>query len=412
MVPLLLLQIFWRGCRDRRHWAGWRERLGFYGRSAMVKNAIWIHAVSVGESTAAVPLIRALRERYEALDIVVTTTTLTGAENVARTLGDSVVQVYFPYDLPAILRRFLIHFSPRLLIIMETELWPNTIAQCRQREIPILLANARLSEHSLHAYLKLSAVSRELIRSFNVIAAQSAADADRFHQLGADHERIQITGSLKFDVELPASLLEEAEVLRRKLGVNRPVLIFGSTRDGEEALLLPAMAPLQTLFADLLLVIAPRHPERFGEVAALCRDAGFTVVTDSSQKACVPETAIYLLDVMGELPRFYAAADVAFVGGSLLPLGGHNVLEPAALGIPVLCGPYTHNFAEICQLLSDVGALIVVEDADAVAVAAAGWLGDSNERDRVGQIGRDIVRAHGGATRRTLEMVENYLMTG
>lgn len=403
------MRIGWRGLRDRSHWVRWYERIGFYRESLSGPRPIWVHAVSVGESMAAFPLIRALQQERPDLSIVVTTTTTTGAASVARSLGDSVQHVYFPYDLPSMLRRFIRTFHPRVLIILETELWPNTIAQCRQHGIHVILANARLSQVSMRGYGVLPSLSRELVRGFDCIAAQGMRDGERFRALGAEADKIVITGSLKFDLVPPASLREQAEVLRRTLGVNRPILMFGSTREGEEELLLDAAAELTIGFPSLLFILAPRHPERFDEVAALCSARGHRVVRYAAGGPCTEETNIFLVDVMGELPRFYASADIAFVGGSLRPFGGHNVLEPASLGVPVLCGPHTHNFAEICRLLEAAGALVVVDDVPSFVAAARRWLGDSNERDRVGQIGRDTVRQHRGATGRTVDLIRRYL---
>lgn len=407
-LPVLLMRIAWRG---RTHRARWYERLGFYPGTAAKcqERPIWVHAVSVGESMAAFPLIRALQQERDDLAIVVTTTTVTGAANVQRTLGDSVLHVYFPYDLPFILRRFIETFRPRILVILETELWPNTVAVCKQRGIKLVLANARLSQASLRGYAALAPLSRSMVSSFDCIAAQGGRDGERFLELGARPGRLEVTGSLKFDLVPPASLREQAEVLQRTLGVNRPVFMLGSTRDGEERILFDAVDELIAEFHDLLVVLAPRHPERFEEVTTLCAEHGYQVVRYSSGEPCSAETRIYLVDVMGELPRFYAAADIAFVGGSLLPFGGHNVLEPASLGIPVLCGPHTHNFAEICGLLRDAGALTVVPDVASLVAAARRWLADSNERDRVGQLGRETVRQHRGATTRTLTLIRRYL---
>ncbi len=358
---------------------------------------------------AAVPLVRALMEGNPGLRIVVTTTTATGAATVDRMLGGAVTHAFFPYDLGPFVRAFLRRFSPRLLIVLETELWPNTFAQCRAAGVRVLLANARLSAGSLRGYRMLAPLARDIVNHVDCIAAQGEADAARFRALGAHPAQLRVTGSLKFDLVPPPSLHEQAEVLRRTFGVNRPVLMLGSTRDGEERLLFEAVGRLREKFPRLLVVLAPRHPERFEEVAALCAEEGFEVACYSRHDPCREETAIYLVDVMGELPRFYAAADVAFVGGSLLPYGGHNVLEPASLGTPVLSGPHTHNFDEICRLLSAAGALVVVADVDALVTAAADWLGDSNERDRVGRMAQEVVRSHRGATARTLDLIRAYL---
>lgn len=376
----------------------------------MPSDALWVHAVSVGESMAAVPLVRAFQQAWPHLPIVVTTTTATGAATIVRTLGDSVTHCFFPYDLPCILRRFLHRVRPRALILLETELWPNTLRACRDAGIPVVLVNARLSPRSLRGYNALAPLSRAVLRDIDCIAAQGQGDADRFFQLGASPDQVCVTGSLKFDLIPPPSLREQAEVLRRLLGVNRPILMLGSTRDGEEALLLDALGRLREEFPRLLVVVAPRHPERFEDVAGLLENAGHQVTRFSRGDACAPEDSVFLLDAMGELLRFYAAADVAFVGGSLLPFGGHNVLEPASVGIPILSGPYTHNFTEICQLLIGTGALQVVHDAEGFVAAARYWLRDSNERDRVGRRGQQLVHQHRGATGRTMDLISARLL--
>lgn len=408
-TPLLLARLWWRSRRLPGYSNRWLERLGYYDRAAPRKGCVWIHAVSVGESVAAVPLVRGLAEHYGSEAVLMTTTTPTGADTLARMLGSAVPHVYFPYDLPSVLRRFLERFQPRLLVVLETELWPNTTALCREHGVPVVLVNARLSERSLRAYQRVAPLSRALVGDFTRIAAQSDEDRRRFVTLGAAAERVMVFGNLKFDLDLPASLHEEAEALRRELGNNRPILVAGSTRDGEEAQVLEALAIIRARMPATLLVLVPRHPERFDEVAGLCRAAGERLARRSEGGRCDDSTGIYLVDTMGELPRFYAAADVAFVGGSLLPFGGHNVLEPASLGTPVLSGPHTFNFAATCRLLADGGALRIVTDAPSLADAALDWLSDSNERDRVGTRGREIVRAHRGATVRTLELIQNVL---
>ncbi|MGR8918715.1 MAG: lipid IV(A) 3-deoxy-D-manno-octulosonic acid transferase [Gammaproteobacteria bacterium] len=406
---MLLLRVLWRSRHDPRHRQRMGERLGLFGAPAPAPGAIWGHAVSVGESMAAVPLVSELRARFPQLPVVVTTTTLTGADMVARRLGSGVTHRYFPYDLPFIVRRFLDHVAPRMLIVLETELWPHVIEQSRRRGIPVALVNARLSQRSLDNYRRVRPLSAWLVGMLDCVVAQSGADAARFRQLGVSEDRTSVSGSLKFDIDLPPSLLEQGEALRRALGASRPVLMLGSTREGEEAILLPALRALRQRYADLLVVIAPRHPERFREVRELFRDAGFAVASHSAGETCGPDTTVYLLDTMGDMVRFYAAADIAFVGGSLLPYGGHNVLEPAALATPVLSGPHTFNFAEISELLEAAGALEIVDGADGLVRQASRWLDDSNERDRVGRLGQALVARHGGATARTLERIAPFL---
>ena len=411
LVPIMLVRLFWRERRTSGQAARWRERLGFYAHPPTTTQSIWIHAVSVGETIAAVPLVHALLKRFPGIGVLITTTTTTGADAVERLFGDRVQHAYFPYDLPQVLARFLAYFRPQVLVVMETELWPNTFAACRQRGLPIVLANARLSARSADGYRRLAALSRDTVRSINHIAAQTTEDAARFAALGADAQRITVTGSLKFDIELPASVYEQAAAVRRELGINRPLLIAASTRDGEESLVLDAFVAIERQLPLTLLLLVPRHPERFDAVARLCASRGLRCVRRSHSTVCTAEDQIYLLDSMGELPPHYAAADVAFVGGSLLPFGGHNVLEPAALGTPVLVGPHTFNFAEIVRLLREAGGLQVVDDAMQLAKAALSWLCDSSERDRVGSSAREFVHRQRGATHRTVGVIGDLLAT-
>lgn len=409
LAPILVLRLYFRARKNRKYLERWPERFGRYRGEVPNTRPIWIHAVSVGESMAAIPLVRALNEKFKGVEILITTTTPAGAETVDRLLGDVASHVYFPYDIPFALNRFFERFRPFFLIIIETELWPNTIEFCVQRAVPVLLANARLSERSLRAYSWVRVLSREIVRSIDFIGAQTLMDRDRFISLGADPANIDVMGSLKFDLPVPASMHEQAEVLRRDLGINRPMLMAGSTRTGEERIVLTAFERIKKETPGALLIIAPRHPDRFGDVAELCREFKFSVVRHSHRISCTSEVDVYLVDTVGELPQFYAASDVAFVGGSLLPFGGHNVLEPASMGTPVLVGPHTYNFAEICLLLEQAGALRVVENGRNLVDVVLNWLADSNGRDRAGRIGREIVRRHRGATERTVVVVEELI---
>lgn len=404
-LPLILLRLWWRGRRNPAYRARWAERIGIYRGTAPLDRPVWIHAVSVGEVSAASPLIKALRERDRQLPILVSTITPTGFDTVARQFPGAVAHVYFPYDVPCFVRRLVRRFRPRALVLMETELWPNVIATCAEVGVPVYLVNARLSARSAARYAILPRMTRAILEQLGGIAVQSEADARRFRELGMPAARMQITGSMKFDVNYPASLREEGAALRRELGVNRPVLMAGSTRPGEEEILLDALALIRRRHPACLLVLAPRLPQRFDAVAALCRQRGFDVVSRRSGAPCLAGTAVFLLDTMGELLNFYAAADVAFVGGSLVPAGGHNVLEPAAVGVPVMAGPHLFNFAEISALLEEAGALEIVHSAADVAAVALRWIGDSNARDRAGCAGRDVVMQSRGATERTLNFL-------
>jgi 3-deoxy-D-manno-octulosonic-acid transferase len=368
---------------------------------------LWVHAVSVGEVQAALPLLRhLLRQGHR---VLVTTTTPTGAARLRELFGDAVQHRYTPFDLQSIVRRFLGHVRPRWLLVMETEIWPNMLAVCAGQGIGSILVNARLSARSARRYARVAAFSAETMRRFNCIAAQSAADAERFVGLGVDPARITVTGSIKFDVRQPASLTDRAEVLRRAWGNDRPVWVAASTREGEEEQVLAAHRRVRASLPGALLVLVPRHPERFERVASLVQRLGFPLVRRSSGDPCGAETSVYLGDSMGELELFFAAADVAFVGGSLVPTGGHNLLEPAAAGLPVLAGPHTFNFAEIARLLREHGAMAEVETAEALAEWLVAWLGDAAERARVGELGRAVIAANSGALQRVAALVDACL---
>jgi 3-deoxy-D-manno-octulosonic-acid transferase len=433
LTPFVLLRLCWRGLRAPAYWRRWGERFGCY-HDLDLRAAIWIHAVSVGEVVAAEPLVRALRLAHPHAPLLITTMTPTGSEQVQRLFHGEVRHVYVPYDLPVAVRRFLERARPRLALIMETELWPNLFHGCRTRGIPVIVANARLSERSAAGYARFARLTRATLRDVSVIAAQSAADAERFRQLlglkgsesfdTADRldqhaldqmtptpliPLIQVTGSIKFDMRLPAGLREQAEVLRRDLGVDRPVWIAASTHEGEEELVLDAFAQVRAQLADVLLLLVPRHPERFARVAALCEKRGLSPVLRSSHLPCRPDSAVFLGDSMGELPLFYAAADLAFIGGSLMPTGGHNPLEAAALGVPLLFGPHMFNFAEISRLLLREKAALQVRDAQALADSVVLLLRDAEQCHALGENGRRVVEANRGALERLMKIVTAYL---
>ena len=415
-LPILAIRSWLVNRRSVAAGSRWLERLGFYGERQSANDnssskVVWIHAVSVGETVAAVPLVRELLADSLNVDVVLTTTTVTGYQSVKRLLGETVTHVYCPYDLPFAVSRFVNFFRPQLLVLLETELWPSTLAICAERDIPALLVNARLSERSLRKYRWVGNVMKETVRRISIIAAQSEEDAERFALLGAKKDNLVVTGNLKFDHKAPSSIIEQGASLRRRLGDGRRIFILASTRTGEEKVLIEAIRPLQRLIPDILMVVAPRHPERFGEVSNLFEDNGFKVIRHSDSSNSDQNFDVYVVDSMGELPQFYAASDVAFVGGSLLPYGGHNVLEPAALGIPVLTGPNTYNFAGVCKMLEKSGALAVVETTTQLVERAAKLLLDGNERDRVGMISKDLVQAHGGATKKTFMIISEYLQS-
>jgi len=406
LLPSILCRLWLRGLGNPAYRDRWRERLGTYDRLLRTERPIWVHAVSVGEVSAAAPLIRALRTRFPCAPVLVSTTTPTGYDTVTRQFGETVHHVYFPYDLPWIVRRFLDRFRPRMLLLMETELWPNVIHECGLRDTPVVLVNGRMSERSARRYARLRNLTAGMLRGLTRIAAQTGADAERLCRLGAPAARVKVTGSLKFDIHLPASVFEEGAAIRRELGINRPIVMAGSTRPDEEEALCTVLQRLRPRFPSTLLVIAPRHPERFDSVADACRKAGLRVARRRAGEACGPDIDVYLVDTMGELLKFYAAADVAFVGGSLAPFGGQNMLEPAALGVPVVTGPHLFNFEEIATLLRSAGALAIGADVDAVADIIAAWLVDGERRDAAGAAGKAIVTGNKGATAAVVGLVE------
>jgi 3-deoxy-D-manno-octulosonic-acid transferase len=406
LLPLALLRLIWRSRLAPAYRERWRERLGFYDRPPGHAD-VWVHAVSVGEVQAAQPLIRHLLRRDYA--VLVTTTTPTGARRLHDLLGGAVRHVYTPFDLTWIVHRFLNAVHPRLVLVMETEIWPNMLAACERRGIEVMLINARLSARSAAGYRRVRRFSDETMRRFALVAAQTVDDAARFRMLGVAPERIAVTGSIKFDVQLPASLMDRAEVMRLAWGVNRPVWVAASTHEGEDEQLLAVHDRVRLALPAALLVLVPRHPERFERVAALVQRRGMVLARRSQGPSCDERTAVFLGDTMGELPIFLAAADVAFIGGSLVPSGGHNLLEPAAVGVPVLIGPYSFNFAEITRLLLAQEAAIQVSGAETLGRALIRLLGDAAERARIGENGRRTVEENGGALERVIELVDAQL---
>lgn len=395
-VPLILARLFWRGRREPAYRQRWRERFGFYPGAKPDQGVIWFHAVSVGEAEAAFPLIRAMARRFPDSPVLVTTTTPTGSARVCAVLGGQVVHVYLPYDLPDAVARFFRCFRPRLAVIMETEIWPNLYRACALRGIPLAIVNARLSERSAKGYQRLGGFTRDTLAGVRLIAAQSQADAGRFLALGARAEAVAVAGNIKYDLELPADYFQQAAALRDALLGRRPVWIAASTHEGEEPLVLRAFASLREAHPDLLLVLVPRHPPRFDKVAELCRAEGLSLARRSAGEGAA-NAEVFLVDSLGELRLFYAAADIAFVGGSLVAVGGHNVLEPALAGVPVLFGPHMFNFEEAGRRLLEAGGAARVDGVEGLARQVGAWLRDPGQRRQTGESGRRFVEAGRGA---------------
>lgn len=408
LTPVILYRLAARGLRYRRYLSRWKERFGFFAAPGF-RDSSWVHAVSVGEVNAAVPLIRALMQRYPDAPMVVTTVTPTGSERVQKLFGDRVFHVYLPYDLPASVKRFLDRIQPRFAVIMETEIWPNLFITCKERAIPIVVTNARLSERSLRGYGPVRPLARRAIRCASFVAAQSPQDAERLRALGAAVTRLAVIGNLKFDIQVPENLADVGSELRQSWGAQRPVWIAASTHEGEELPVLKAHSRVLKRFPDAMLLIAPRHPERFRAVASVCRSLGFNTRVRSEKTPADERTQCFVIDTMGELLRFYAAADIAFVGGSLEAIGGHNLLEPAALGKPVIVGPHTFNTEEVAFSLIEARAAMRVKDESELGAALVRLLAQADERLAMGQAAQAVLERERGAVERTLHIVEKVL---
>jgi len=406
LTPVILYRLALRGMRYPEYFGRWRERFGFFA-SPGFRNSIWVHAVSVGEVNAAVPLIAALMRRYEGRSFVITTVTPTGSARVRKLLGDRVFHVYLPYDLTAAVKRFLNRVDPVMAVVMETEIWPNLFLTCAERGIPVIVANARLSERSLNGYGPVRPLARAAIRSARAVAAQSRQDADRLLQLGADPARLSIAGNVKFDMPVPKGLDQAAAMLRDYWGRNRPVWIAASTHEGEETAIVEAHMRVLKRYPDALLLLAPRHPERFRPVVQLCRQYGFRTMVRSEDTVALLDTQCFVIDTLGELLTFYAGCDVAFVAGSFDPIGGHNVLEPAALSRPVLVGPHTFNFEEITESMLASGAALRVANPSALGDTVVRLFGDAAARERMGRSGLEVVQSERGAVDRVIAIIDD-----
>lgn len=406
IMPLVLIRLCWKAYIRKQKISRLKERFGYV--DSRNSGGIWLHAVSVGETIAAVPLVKKLQAQYPELPIVVTTMTSTGAERAAALFDDRIQHCYVPYDLPAALHRFITLKKPKILIIMETEIWPNLLSVCQERKLPILLANARLSEKSLRGYQKIGFWIKKLLPALNYIAVQNKADAARFSALGASAQQLVITGSVKFDMTVPESARQQAQVFRERFGM-RPIWIAASTHEGEEEIILKAAHQVLQQLPNALLLWVPRHPERFSKVASLAKKQGFTVTLRSLEETVSPTTQIVIGDSMGELLAYYGSADVAFVGGSFIPVGGHNLLEPAMLNLAVITGPNLFNFAEIFRLLQEADAIRVVEDAQSLADRVVSLLQDSALRAQLGHHGLQVVQQNIGAVDRHMALIAELL---
>ena len=409
ILPLVLLRLFWRGFKVPGYWSRWKERFGFYDARNPANNLIWFHCVSVGEAEAAFPLIKLMQTQHPGLRFLVTTITPPGSARVRAVLGNQVEHVYLPYDLPFILRRFFGYFQPKIAVFMEKEIWPNLFEMCSRREIPLFVINARLSEYSAPAYKKIPGLIKPAFRCVSRIATQTEEDKMRFVEIGAMPEQITVLGNTKFDVAIDEHVIAAGRELKQQEFAGRFVWILASTHQGEEALLLPVFQQLKKHIPEMLLMIAPRHPERFRQVKNLCEEYGLAVVMRSEGSSISASTDVYVADSMGELKMLYAAADVAFVGGSMVPVGGHNVLEPALVGVPVLFGPEMFNFKEIAERILAEQAALQCEDSESVVKAVLRIKEDADFRNKMTAKAKAFVLRNQGATRRIADMLEEAL---
>ena len=408
LAPVAFVWFFWRTLRQTGSPDKLGERLGSspYLHPGI---GIWVHGASVGEVRAAAPLVQLLHRRYPERPIVVTTFTGAGRRQARQLFGDRVVVSLIPYDLPFFVSRWLNTAQPALAVIIETEIWPNLFAACARRRIPLLLLSARLSERAFGRYRSYRRLVQKALACTTAIAAQTEADAARFQALGADTARLSVMGNLKFDIQVTEELRTAGRALRSKLFGDNLVWVAGSTREGEEPILLEAFRKLLEKEPKTVLVLAPRHPERANAVADVVTATGFTFRRRSNGDTPLKAGEVLLVDLLGQLMRFYAAGDLAFVGGTLVPVGGHNLLEAAALGLPVLVGPHLSNVQDVAEMMREAGVLTPVQDADSLAAAAAWLLGNAGTRKSLGEVARDKVAANRGALDRAFALIENRL---
>jgi len=404
LIPLILVRLIWRSISAPLYRYRWGERFALYKKS-FPHNVIWFHAVSVGEVEALIPLAKKIQLEYPHVALLITTTTPTGSARVKALMKDSVEHVYLPYDIPCAVNRFMRCFKPRMAVIMETEIWPNLFAYCGKNEIPLYIINARLSQKSARGYQKIPALISPALACVKLIAAQTQDDAGRFATIGAKTEKIRTLGNIKFDVEVPNEIVEQGVQLKAELFADRFVWLIASTHKDEEAIFLKIYKEVKQQIPELLLVIVPRHPERFGDVKKLCELSQLAVVMRTSGEICRQYDDVYLVDTMGELKMLYAASDVAFVGGSMMPVGGHNILEAAAVGTPVLFGPYMANFKEIAEGVLKQDAAMQCQDESEIINAVNALYADPAYRQSLAKKGQAFVRQNQGAVTRIFDML-------
>jgi 3-deoxy-D-manno-octulosonic-acid transferase len=410
IVPFILVRLLWRSLKAPAYRHRWRERFAFYQKNH-APGGIWFHAVSVGDAEALFPLVRHIQAQHPHLRLLITTMTPNGSARVKSVMQESVEHVYLPYDLPWAVNRFIRCFKPRAAVIVETEIWPNLFASCGKNAIPLYIINARLAEKSVSGYQKIPLLVRPALAQVKLIATQTADDAKRFIAIGANPEKVITIGNIKFDLEIPEQVLALGRQLKNQQFGGRFVWLIASTHKGEEALFMDIYKAIKPRIPELLLAIAPRHPERFSEVKKLCEQTQLAVVMRSSGEACDQSTDVYLADSMGELKMLYAAADTSFVGGSMVPAGGHNILEALAVGVPVIFGPHMFNFKEIAQGVLGQDAAIQCQDRDDIITSICSLHAEPASRAAFIDKGQAFVRQNQGAITKICSMLEPVIIS-
>ena len=414
LLPFILLRLLLVCLKYSSYRKKWYERFGFINWNKSNKRIIWIHAVSVGEVNAARPIVDFLLDYYgqseqSQIQIIITTVTPTGAKTVEHQFGNHVLHFYLPYDIPYCVKKFIKAIDPCLLITMETEIWPNLYKICNQHSVPILLVNARLSKQSMKGYKLFSGLIASTIKLVDKIAAQTQMDADRFIMLGAENKDVSVVGNLKFDIDIPQSIKEEAEPLRHYFSINRSIWMAASTHEGEEEIILKAHKKVLSIYSNAILILAPRHPDRADKIFTMCKKMGFFTATRTKHESFSDQHNVFLLDTLGELQLYYAASEIAFVGGSLVDVGGQNMLEPAVLNLPLIVGPYTSNFLEVRKLFIESEALCEVSNSLELSKKVIELIGDANLRYNLGERARAVVLANRGSSERTIDIISPYL---
>lgn len=408
LTPFILLRLFWRGFKAPEYRKRWKERFALYSKKYS-NNVIWIHAVSVGEAEAVFPLVKKLQQKYPSDKFLITTTTPTGSARVQAVLADSVDHVYLPYDLPVVVNRYIAIFKPKIAIFMEKEIWPNLYANCAKHKIPLMIINARLSANSAKGYKKIPGLIKPALANVTWIATQTEEDKQRFIEIGAKQSSISVSGNLKFDLTIEENILQKAADLKKQLFQGRFVWVVASTHDMEEAIFFKIYPELKKQIPELLLMIVPRHPERFARVKQLAEKMQLKLSLRSLNQLCTEETDVYLADTMGELKLLYGASDICFVGGSMVPVGGHNILEPAALGVPIMFGSYMVNFKEITKNVLDLNAAIQCVDSPMISETVMRLYKDGGYRNEMASKAKEFVKSNQGATSNTLEIIEKLM---